>query len=73
MPGFFYGVLQYYVVISDVVIRVVYRIGIFGRYWSVFLGIYHTDTDEKLGQYISVSKRGQWPPFFLKRRQWPPF
>jgi len=35
----------------------------FGRYRSVFLGIYHTDTDRKLGWYISVSKRGQWPPF----------
>ena len=24
----------------------------FGRYWSVFLSIYHTDTEGKLGQYF---------------------
>jgi hypothetical protein len=23
-----------------------------GRYWSVFLGIYHTDTEGNLGRYI---------------------
>jgi hypothetical protein len=40
---------------------------------SVFLGIYHTDTDGKLGRYISVSKRGQCPPFSSKGGQWPPF
>jgi hypothetical protein len=45
----------------------------FGRYWSVFLGIYHTDTDGKLGRYISVSKREQLPPFFLKRGAMAPF
>ncbi len=41
--------------------------------WSVFLGIYHTDTDGKLGQYILVSKRGQLPPFFNKRGAMAPF
>ena len=45
----------------------------FGRYWSAFLGIYHTDTDGKLGRYISVSKRGQLPPFFLERGAIAPF
>jgi hypothetical protein len=25
---------------------------------SVFLGIYHTDTEGKLGRYISIQKRG---------------
>ena len=35
----------------------------FGRYRSVFLGIYHTDTGGKLGRYISASKRGQLPLF----------
>ncbi len=45
----------------------------FGQYRSVFLGIYHTDTDGKLGQYISVSKRRQLPPFFLKRGLMAPF
>jgi len=27
----------------------------FGWYWSVFLGIYHTDTEGKVGRYILVS------------------
>ena len=40
---------------------------------SVFLGKYHTDTEGKLGRYISVSKRGQCPPFSSKGGQWPPF
>ena len=40
---------------------------------SVFLSIYHTDTEGKFGQYISVSKRGQRPPFSSKGGQWPPF
>jgi hypothetical protein len=40
---------------------------------SVFLGIYHTDTEGKFGRYISVSKRGQCPPFSSKGGQWPPF
>jgi len=40
---------------------------------SVFLGIYHTDTEGILGRYISVSKRGQCPPFSSKGGQWPPF
>jgi len=39
---------------------------------SVFLGIYHTDTEGKFGRYISVSKRGQ-SPFFLKRGAMAPF
>ena len=45
----------------------------FGRYQSVFLGIYHTDTEGKLGQYL-VSKFWREPlkklagaPFFLRR------
>ena len=45
----------------------------FGRYWSSFLGIYHTDTNGKLGLYILVSKRGQLSPFFLKRGAIAPF
>jgi hypothetical protein len=40
-----------------------------GKTTLVFLGIYHTDT----GQYISVSKRGQLPPFLLKREAKAPF
>ncbi len=40
---------------------------------SVFLGNYHTDTEGKLGRYISVSKRGQCPPFSSKGGQRPPF
>ena len=47
--------------------RVVYQSVFFGRYRSVFLGIYHTDTGGKFGRYNSVSKRGQLPPFSLKR------
>ncbi len=42
----------------------------FGRYRSVFLGIYHTDTEGKLGQYFryqifggSPSKYWREPPF----------
>ena len=42
----------------------------FGWYRSVFLGIYHTDTEGKLGQYFryqifggSPSKNWQEPPF----------
>jgi hypothetical protein len=42
----------------------------FGRYWSVFIGIYHTDTEGKLGQYFryqnfggSPSKNWREPPF----------
>jgi hypothetical protein len=42
----------------------------FGRYRSVFLGIYHTDTEGKLGQYFryqnfggSPSKNWREPPF----------
>jgi hypothetical protein len=42
----------------------------FGRYRSVFLGIYHTDTEGKLGQYFryqnfggSPSKNWWEPPF----------
>jgi hypothetical protein len=42
----------------------------FGRYWSVFLCIYHTDTEGKLGQYCwyqkfggSPSKNWREPPF----------
>ncbi len=45
----------------------------FGRYQSVFLGIYHTHTNGKLGRYILVSKRGQLPPFFHKRGAMGPF
>jgi hypothetical protein len=40
---------------------------------SVFLGIYHTDTEGKFGRYISVSKRGPCPSFSSKGGQWPPF
>ncbi len=40
------------------------------RYRLVFLGIYHTNTDGKLGRYKSVSKRGRLPPFFLKSPFW---
>ena len=41
----------------------------FGRYRSVFLGIYHTDTEGKLGRNFgqnfggSPSKNWQEPPF----------
>ena len=42
----------------------------FGRYRSVFLGIYHTDTEGKLGQYFryhnfggSPSNNWREPPF----------
>ena len=42
----------------------------FGQYRSVFLGIYHTDTKGKLGQYFryqnfggSPSKKWREPPF----------
>ena len=45
----------------------------FGRYRSVFLGIYHTDTEGKLGQYFryqnfggSPSKNWREPPFSYK-------
>jgi len=34
---------------------------------SVFLGIYHTDTEGKFGGYISVSKRGQCPREVYKK------
>ncbi len=47
--------------------------GFFGRYRSVFFGIYHTDTDGKLGRYNSVSKSWQLPPKFLKRGAMAPF
>ena len=40
---------------------------------SVFLGIYHTDTEGKLGRYISVLKRGQCPPFSSKGGNGPLF
>jgi len=40
---------------------------------SVFLGIYHTDTEGKFGQHISVSKRGQCPPFPQKGGNGPLF
>ena len=33
----------------------------FGRYRSVFLGIYHTDTEGKLGQYFRYQKIGGSP------------
>jgi len=33
----------------------------FGRYRSVFLGIYHTDTEGKLGQYFPYQKIGGSP------------
>jgi hypothetical protein len=33
----------------------------FGRYWSVFLCIYHTDTEGKLGQYCWYQKFGGSP------------
>jgi len=39
----------------------------------VFLGIYHTDTEGKFGRYISVSKRGQCPPFSSKEGAMAPF
>ena len=61
--------------------RVVSRIGIF-RSVSVgnFLGIYHTDTEGKLGQYFryqkfgrSPSKKWREPPFSKERGAWPPF
>ncbi len=44
-----------------------------GWYWSVFLGIYHTDTKGNLGRYISVSFFWREPLFPSKRGQWPPF
>ncbi len=54
-----------------------------GQYRSVFLGIYHTDTEGNLGRYISVSffwreplfpsKRGHWPPFWGKKGATAPF
>jgi hypothetical protein len=55
-----------------------------GRYPSVFLGIYHTDTKENLGRYISVSyfwrgtslslKKGALAPFLSKKGgSGPPF
>ena len=53
------------------IIRVAYRVGIF---WSVFLGIYHTDTERKTRSVFSVSKLWREPlkklavaPFFLRR------
>jgi hypothetical protein len=52
----------------------------FGRYRSVFLGIYHTDTKGKLGRYIryqnfggSLSKKWREPPFSYKGGPRPPF
>jgi hypothetical protein len=45
----------------------------FGWYWSVFLGIYHTDTEGKLGQYFRYQKFGGSPskiggsPLFPKK------
>jgi len=42
----------------------------FGRYWSVFLGIYHTDTKGKLGQYFRYQKIGGIPSKNLRE---PPF
>jgi hypothetical protein len=59
--------------IGAIFIELLTELVFFGRYRSVFLGIYHTDTDGKLGRYISVSKRGQLPPFFLKRGVMAPF
>jgi hypothetical protein len=38
----------------------------YSRYWSVFLGIYHTNTEGNLGRYISVSFFGG-NPFFLQK------
>ena len=42
----------------------------FGRYRSVFLGIYHTDTEGKLGQYFRYQKIGGSPS---KNWREPPF
>ncbi len=54
-----------------------------GRYWSVFLGIYHIDTERNLGRYISVwfflagnpisLKKGAMAPFFRKKGAPAPF
>ena len=40
---------------------------------SVFLGIYHTDTEGKLGRYISVKKGGSAPLFPQKGGNGPLF
>ena len=39
---------------------------------SVFLGIYHTDTEGKLGVHFGI-KKGAVTPFFLKRGAMAPF
>jgi hypothetical protein len=44
----------------------------FGRYWSVFLCIHHTNTEGKLGQYLSKIwreplKTMAGAPFFLRK------
>jgi hypothetical protein len=44
-----------------------------GQYRSVFLGIYHTDTEGNLCRYISVSFFWREPLFPSKRGHWPPF
>ena len=67
--GLLYPVFLYGVKTVELYTDSVFSVGI----RSVFLGIYHTDTEGKLGRYISVSKRGQCPPFSSKGGQWPPF
>jgi hypothetical protein len=44
-----------------------------GRYRSLLLGIYHTDTKGSLGRYILVPFFWQEPFFLSKRGHWPPF
>jgi hypothetical protein len=44
-----------------------------GRYWLVFLGIYHTNTKENLGRYILVSFFLAGTPFSLKKGALAPF
>jgi hypothetical protein len=52
--GLLYPVFLYGVKTVELYTDSVFSVGI----RSVFLGIYHTDTEGKLGRYISVSKRG---------------
>ena len=58
---------------STILLELLTKLVFFGRYRSVFLNISHTETDGKLGRYISVSKRGNCPLFSTKGGQWPPF
>ena len=53
--------------------RVVYQVGIFSRYSVGISPVLPIPYRRKLGRYISVSKRGQWPPFSSKGGNGPLF